>query len=674
MKIVAFVQARMGSSRLPGKVLKQILDYSMIEILLSRLSRSKELDQIVVATTTNSDDDELYSHVSNLGYHCTRGREKDVLNRFYEAAKAVNADVIVRITADCPLVDPELVDECIRKFKESEVDYVSNTSPPTYPDGLDVEVVSFSSIEHANGKTESLYDREHVTPFVRYSDIFSKSFVNNSEDLSSIRITVDEPEDLEVVSEIFEYFSPNIHFGWHEIISLKDQRPEIFKKNKMFKRNEGSIMSNGQKVYKRAKRVIPGGTMLLSKRPEMFLPEKWPSYFTKAKGVNVWDLDGRKYVDMIMGIGPNALGYGNSEVDNAVREAISNGNMSTFSCFEEVELAERLVALHPWSDMVRFARSGGEANAMAIRIARAASENDNVAICGYHGWHDWYLSVNLSGNGLDKHLLPGLNPRGVPSNLKDSVFPFEYNNFNQLEKLVDEKNIGVIKMEVQRRVPPKDNFLEKVRELSTRKNIVLIFDECTSGFRETFGGLHKKYNVNPDMAMFGKTMGNGYAVTAVIGTRDVMDFAQRTFISSTFWTERIGSVAALKTIEVMENIRSWEKLPKFGKKLKERLQNLASHYNLEINISGIDPLPSFVFNSENHMLYKTFITQEMLKKGFLASNIFYISLKHDYELLDKFFLNLEPVFNDISDCERGLKDINQLLESPISQSGFSRLN
>lgn len=429
----------------------------------------------------------------------------------------------------------------------------------------------------------------------------------------------------------------------------------------------------GQNLYKKAKKLIPGGTMLLSKRPEMFLPDNWPAYYSKAKGCTVWDIENRQYTDMIMGIGPSALGYAHKEVDQVVSEAILAGNMSTLNCPEEVYLAEKLVELHPWSDMVRFARTGGEANAIAIRIARAASQKDNVAICGYHGWHDWYLSVNIGTNGLDQHLISGLNPVGVPQNLSGTTFPFQYNNFDQLVKLVDEKNIGVIKMEVQRNEPPKDDFLLKVRELATQKNIVLIFDECSSGFRETLGGLHKKFGVNPDMAMFGKTMGNGYAVTAVIGTKDVMENAQRTFISSTFWTEKIGSVAALKTIEVMEDLESWNILPAYGRNIKNSIKDLARYHDLKVNFFGIDPLPSFVFDSPNNLLYKTYMTQEMLKKGFLASNVFYVSIEHTPKIVREFLDVLDPIFKKFKECEEGL-DILPLLDGPVCHNSFARLN
>ncbi len=434
-------------------------------------------------------------------------------------------------------------------------------------------------------------------------------------------------------------------------------------------------MGKGQELYKKGKKLIPGGTMLLSKRPEMFLPDKWPSYFSKAKGCEIWDLDNRKYIDMsIMGIGTNSLGYGHKDVDKAVEKIISMGNMSTFNCPEEVKLAEKLIEINPWADMVRFARTGGEANAIAVRIARAASGRDGVAICGYHGWHDWYLSANHNlGNDLSEHLLPGLNPLGVPKNLSNTVFPFHYNDFDELLKIVEENNIGVIKMEVVRNFGPKNDFLAKVKNLAIKKKIVLIFDECTSGFRETFGGIFTKYNVEPDLVMFGKTLGNGYAITAVVGKKEVMEAAQNTFISSTFWTERIGPSAALKTLEIMEKIKSWEIITNLGKKVRKGWDDLAKNNRLKIIISGIPAISSYSF-SNNNLKYKTYITQEMLKKGFLASTDFYSCIAHTERHLDNYFDHLENIFSIISKCEKKEKNIDELLEGPVCHNGFYRLN
>ena len=387
-------------------------------------------------------------------------------------------------------------------------------------------------------------------------------------------------------------------------------------------------------------------------------------------------LDGREYTDMsIMGIGTNILGYGNDEVDSAVMGVVKKGNMSTFNCPEEVYLSEKLIELHPWADMVRLARTGGEANAMAIRIARAASGKDKVAICGYHGWHDWYLSANLGDdNNLEGHLLPGLNPKGVPKDLKGSVIPFSYNCVEELEDIVKNHDIGVIKMEVSRNSEPKDNFLIKVRKIANENNIILIFDECTSGFRQTDGGLHKLYEVEPDMAVFGKALGNGYAITAVIGRRDVMDVAQSTFISSTFWTERIGPTAALKTLEIMDKTKSWEVITNVGRDVGKRWKALGEKYQLPIKINGLPSMIGFTIQSEDWLKYKTYITQEMLRENILASNVIYICTEHSQYDIDNYFQVLEAIFKTISACENDNLLIGSLLEGPVCHSGFRRLN
>ena len=675
MKIVAIVQARMGSTRLPNKVMKPIGGIPMIELLLSRLSKSKELNQIVIATSVDKRNQLLVDHILKLGYQCEQGSENDVLDRFVQAAQAHQADIIVRITGDCPLVDPELVDKSIRHFLAAGVDYLSNINPPSYPDGLDIEVFTVKALEKALEETDNPFDHEHVTPYLRKSAFFNIASMEHLEDLSSLRWTVDDPVDFVVIESVFRHFHPRTDFAWREVLDLQHQQPEIFSINRNTPRNEGATMGTGQKLWKRAKQIIPGGNMLLSKRAEMFLPDQWPAYFSKAKGCKVWDMDGKEYIDMsIMGIGTNILGYGHPEVDDAVRATIDAGNMSTFNCPEEVYLAEKLIELHPWADMARLARSGGEANAIAIRIARAASGKDKVAICGYHGWHDWYLSANLGDDkSLDGHLLPGLVPNGVPRILRGTVFPFNYNNIAELEALVNTHDIGVIKMEVVRNAGPEDNFLQKVRQLATDRGIVLIFDECTSGFRETYGGLHKKYGVEPDMAMFGKALGNGYAITATIGRREVMEAAQTTFISSTFWTERIGPTAALKTLEVMERVKSWETITKTGLIIRQGWQQLADKHDLKLNDWGLPALTGFSFLATNALAYKTLVTQEMLAKGYLAGNSVYVCTEHTSVVVADFLEALDPIFALIKECEEG-RDVMSLLKGPICHGGFKRLN
>jgi glutamate-1-semialdehyde 2,1-aminomutase len=674
-KVIAIVQARMGSKRLPGKVMRLINGTPMIGLLLNRLSRAALIDEIVVAISNEEGNEILVNYVQELGYKYYQGSDQNVLARFIKVAELYQAEYIVRITGDCPLVDALLVDECISRFIGGEYDYISNIDPPTYPDGLDIEIVSLSALIESSMNDSSLYNCEHVTPYVRGSGKFKKNSVSYGEDLSHLRWTVDEDIDFRVIQNIFEYFKPEIHFSWLEILRMRTENPEKFECNSHLNRNEDESLGAGQKLWKRATKIIPGGNMLLSKRSEMFLPGGWPSYFSRAKGCNIWDLDGKKYIDMsIMGVGTNTLGYGNDSVDRAVRKAIDNGNMSTFNCPEEVYLAEKLIELHPWAHMVRLARTGGEANAIAVRIARAASGKDKIAVCGYHGWHDWYLSVNLGdGSGLDGHLLPGLEPNGVAKNLQGTVLTFQYNNIKELEKLIRENDIGVIMMEVIRNQGPEDQFLQKVQEIANKNNIVLIFDECTSGFRETFGGIHKKYGVEPDMAVFGKALGNGYAITAIIGKREIMEAAQSTFISSTFWTERVGPVAALATLKEMERLKSWEMISKAGNIIHNKWLVLSQKYKLPISTFGLDAMTGFNFSCVNSLDYKTLITQEMLHKGYLAGNSIYVCTEHSDEIIDDYFNELESVFAVIKQCEEG-DNIQNYLKNPVCHAGFKRLN
>ena len=672
--VVAVVQARMGSTRFPGKVMQPIGGVPLIELLLTRLSRSRRINRIVVATSTDPRNAPLVRHVGSLGYAVFQGSEDDVLDRYYRAAQPYAPDVVVRITGDCPLIDAQLVDCIIDYFFEQKVDYASNVEPPSFPDGLDTEVFTFAALARAWSSATCPEEREHVTMFIRRCNAFRRSNYSSAGTHAGERWTVDEPADLQVVRAICEHFG-STQFSWRDVLDLRVSNPCLFEANQSLTRNEGAALGTGQKLWKRAKRIIPGGNMLLSKRPEMFLPEQWPAYFSKAKGCRIWDLDGREYVDMsIMGVGTNTLGYGHSEVDDAVREAVANGNMSSLNCPEEVYLAERLIELHPWADMVRLARTGGEANAIAVRIARAASGRDKVAFCGYHGWHDWYLAANLGDEkSLAGHLLPGLEPNGVPQYLRGSVLPFNYNHFEELEALVRDHDIGVIMMEVVRNVEPADDFLKKVRRLATEKGIVLAFDECTSGFRQTLGGLHKHYGVEPDVAMFGKTLGNGYAITAVLGRREVMEHAQSTFISSTFWTERIGPAAALKTLEVMERTASYEQITRIGGEIGARWRSLGAKHGIEVQTGGLPAMIAFNIDSASMRAYKTLISQEMLKHGFLAGTSVYVCTEHRPEILEKYFDRLDAIFAMIGECERG-RPVGDFLTAQLCDTGFRRLN
>ena len=436
-------------------------------------------------------------------------------------------------------------------------------------------------------------------------------------------------------------------------------------------------MGYSQELYEQAKLVIPGGTQLLSKRPEMWLPNNWPAYYSKAKGCEVWDLDGNHYYDMsLMGVGANVLGYAFDEVDDVAKEAISNGGMCTLNAPEEVSLAQKLLEIHPWADMVRYAKAGGEIMAMAARIARAYTKKDKILVCGYHGWHDWYLAANLvEGDPLAGVHLKGLNPLGVPSGLTGSNLIFHYNNIEEFRELVQNNKgeISAVIMEPIRNDEPIPGFLEEIRKTTEEEGIVLVFDEISSGFRLCTGGSHLLYNVNPDLATFAKGMTNGYPVSALIGKKNIMQAAQETFISSTFWTERIAFAAAVKSIECYEKYKVYEKQKQVGEKVLTGWKKIVEKTGVKISTNGILPMIHFQFEYDNALAYKTYFTQEMLKKGFLASYAVYACLAHTDEIIDEYLGACEEVFDEITKIV-SCNNINEYLEGPVCHSGFERLN
>ena len=432
----------------------------------------------------------------------------------------------------------------------------------------------------------------------------------------------------------------------------------------------------GPALWKRAKQIIPGGNQLLSKRAEMFLPEFWPAYYQKSQGINVWDLNGNRYTDIsIMGIGSCVLGYANPQVNAAVKKAIDRGSMSTLNCPEEVELAEKLIALHPWAGMVRFARTGGEACSIAVRIARAFSGKDAVLFCGYHGWSDWYLASNLSeSKNLDGQLLPGLAPKGVPKALAQTAIPFHYGALSELKAKVAARKgkIGTIIMEVQRHKSVDVEFLKAVRAIATKIKAVLIFDEVTSGFRMCCGGAHMLYGVEPDIVVLGKALGNGYPIASVVGRKNVMQAAQGTFISSTYWTERIGFTAALELIRQFKKRRVPKHLERIGAELITGLRSIFALHDLKIEVEGAYANPILAIHEKDPLVVKTVFTQEMLKRGFLASTTIYLSMAHTSQVIKRYLAHASEVFALIARAKKENK-LSQLLNGPVCHSGFQRL-
>lgn len=439
-----------------------------------------------------------------------------------------------------------------------------------------------------------------------------------------------------------------------------------------------------QAAYEKARALIPGGVQLLSKRPEMYAPGRWPAYYREARGCEVIDLDGRRYCDMTTaGIGACLLGYADPDVTDAVVRRVSLGSMSTLNCVEELELAELLTDLHPWAERVRYCRTGGETMAAAVRIARAFTGRDRIAFCGYHGWSDWYLAANIpaadqagstSSEQLKGHLLPGLDPNGVPAGLGGTMLPFTYNKLEELEQHFREhgRKIAAVVMEPTRSISPNPGFLEGVRDLCREFGAVLIMDEISVGWRMALGGAHLKYGINPDIAVFAKALGNGHPMGAIIGRAPVMEAAQTSFISSTYWTEGVGPTAALATVRKLKSVNAPAHAERIGGRFREAWAELGRKHEVPVRISGHPAITSFGFEHADNAALGTLFTTRMLDRGFLIGSGFYPSLAHAERHVDTCMAAANEVFPEIADAIR-LGDAASRLGGPVRHTGFARL-
>lgn len=436
-------------------------------------------------------------------------------------------------------------------------------------------------------------------------------------------------------------------------------------------------------TWNRARTLIPGGTQLLSKRPEMYAPGRWPAYFREARGCEVIDLDGRRYCDMTTsGIGSCLLGYADPGVTDAVIRRVQLGSMSTLNSAEEVELAELLISLHPWSARARFCRTGGESMATAVRIARAATRRDRIAFCGYHGWADWYLAANLpdpaqegeNGDRLRGHLLPGLEPAGVPAGLAGTMLPFTYNRLEELEAHFRKhgREIAAVVMEPTRSVDPEPGFLEGARKLCDDHRAVLVFDEITVGWRLARGGAHQRYGIDPDMAVFAKAIGNGHAMGAIIGRGEVMDAAQTSFISSTYWTEGIGPTAALATIRKLLTVDAPAHVARIGGLFRDGWLALGREYSIPVRAAGHPAILGYGFDHPEAAALGTLFTTRMLERGFLVGSGFYPSLAHEERHVAACLAAAVDVFPEIATAIRN-GDVETRLKGPVRHTGFARL-
>lgn len=638
--ILALIQARMGSTRFPGKTLAELSGHPMLWHVVHRARQAKRVDKVVVATTDHPSDDPIAAFCQSEQIDCFRGSEQDVLDRFYQAAKLYGADTVVRITADCPLIDASVIDKVIARFQQGDCDYACNILRYTYPDGLDVEVFSFDALELSWKESTNPADREHVTLYLlnrkfRAANVESDFPVSPGE----FRWTVDYPSDLEFVSKIYSELSSKGEFDFRVVLHLLKERPDLAATQTNVISNEGYYLSlyeqakagpaprrpisQSQAWFARSRNSIPGSSQTFSKGPTQFVQGVAPIFLQRGKGSRAWDVDGNEYIDYIQGLLPNILGYAHDEVNQAAMAQIAEGHSFSLPHPLEVQLAERLKQLIPCAEMVRFGKNGSDVTAGAIRAARAFTGRERVACCGYHGWQDWYIGSTTRN-------------AGVPAAVCALTQSFRYNDLSSLEQLLSSHpgEFAAVIMEPTNFEKPAPGFLEGVKELAHKHGALLIFDEICTGFRFGLGGAQKLFGVTPDLAAFGKAMGNGFPISCVLGRADVMAIFTEIFYSFTFAGEVASMAAALKVLDILEHTDTLARIEANGITLQDAVNVMSAEAGLKDRVSCIG-WPAWTLiqftkpDGSDDSVLKDLFQQEAIKRGILIHTTHNLSGAHD---------------------------------------------
>jgi glutamate-1-semialdehyde aminotransferase/spore coat polysaccharide biosynthesis protein SpsF (cytidylyltransferase family) len=670
----------MGSSRLPGKTIADVAGRPLLLHVVERVQRARRVDKVVVATTDQAADDPIATLCQQGGIQYFRGCEDDVLDRFYRTAQASTADVVVRITADCPLIDPAVIDKVVTRFQLGDCDYVSNTLRYTYPDGLDTEAFSFAALERAWREAKKPSEREHVTPYLRTEKFRVANVESESPTrLGNYRWTVDHFADLEFVRRIYEAFSGKKHFGYQDIFQLLRERPELATIQADTITNEGYYKSlyreakpgsapkrplaQSQKWLERAKKVIPGCAQTFSKGYTQYVEGVAPIFLQRGKGCRVWDVDGNEYIDYVQGLLPNILGYAHDEVNAAVAAQLQDGHSFSLPHPLEVQLAERLARLIPCAEMVRFGKNGSDATSGAVRAARAFTGRDRIACCGYHGWQDWYIGSTTRS-------------AGVPQAVRQLTHPFLYNDLSSLEKLFREHPgaFAAVILEPVNFVDPAPGFLQGVKDLVRAHGALLIFDEICTGFHFGLGGAQKLFGVTPDLACFGKAMGNGFPISCVLGRADVMGIFSEIFFSFTLAGEVASMAAAMKVLDILESTDALLRLESNGRTLQEGMNAMVKEAGLGARIKAIgrSQWSLLKFTEENgteSLLLKNLFQQEAIKRGMLLLATHNMTAAHDGPAIHQTLEAYAEVIKTLADWLQ-LPDPSRFLEGSMSQPVF----
>ena len=639
MTTLAVIQARMGSSRLPGKVMENLGSMPVLGWVVRAARATPGIDETVVATSTGDGDDVIADWCAENGVECHRGSEEDVLSRFAEAAKAAKADAVLRLTADCPLLDPQVCGAIVALFKATGADYTSNVNPPDWPDGLDCEVFSAKALYEADAEATRSIEREHVTPFIFFNreryDVRSISCPLPG--MLGNRWTLDRKEDLDFLRALVAHIPNDRPPSYLEILQVLDRMPELREINAEVDRFEGMHRAwakeaglperdygRSRKLLVRARKSIPLGTQTFSKSHTQY-PEKAPLFLTYGEGGSVWDVDANRYVDLVMGLLPVVLGYRDPDVDRAITDQLANGISFSLATELEVELAEKLIEIIPTAEMVRFGKNGTDATSAAVRLARAFTGRDRIMASGYHGWQDWYIGATT-------------RDKGVPQAVRELTHMVPYNDIDAVHRLLGQHpgEFAALIMEPTNVAEPGPGYFDALRELLRQDGVLLIFDEIITGFRFALGGAQELYGVTPDLSCFGKSMGNGMPISAVVGRADVMAEMEEVFFSGTFGGETLSIAAAIAVIDKMQREPVIESLWEKGSILAESVGQRIAENGLSDVLSLTGAAPWKLLDFKDHPtarkeLIRSVFIQEMLRRGVLLTSSHNICYAHDDE-------------------------------------------
>lgn len=625
LRTVAIAQARMGSTRFPGKVLMPLSGKPVLQWTVDALKKADGINEIVVATSTLPQDDAIARYCALHNINCFRGSEADVLDRFYQCAIAYAAQVILRLTCDCPFLDPHVITEVVRLRSLKEVHYASNIDPPTYPDGLDVECFTFDALSAAWREATRPSDRDCVPQFiVRNRHRFSAANLTCPlPGLAKERWVLDTKEDYQFCCQLAAYLKPVP--SYLDILRILDIWPELRQINGTGIRNERFYEAINTeelperrfdisgRLLGRALERIPFGAQTFSKSHLQFPPGRAPLFVSHADGARLFDVDGNDYVDLVNAILPVVLGYRDPDVDEAVRRQLDNGISFSLATELEYELAEMLAHHIPCAEMTKFGKSGTDVTSAAIRLARAHTGRDTIVMTGYHGWADWSMA-------------PTERNLGIPVGTAAFTKQLPYGDTLAFSKHFVNHGHQTAAIIVE---PDEDpEFLKWLRMMCDKHGIVLIFDEVITGFRWMLGGAQKYHNVTPDLATFGKAMANGMPLSALCGKRHIMKKMappDNIFYSGTMFGETLSIAASIACIKKMQRENVIQHLWKIGGEIWTDVQKVLDYHNMTdvIYFSGMFPRVKVNFGGRGDVTanqIKTAFIQEMAQGGVLIIN------------------------------------------------------